>query len=72
MLVEETASVEEEFSIIPTYGEPFMLVDTVGALTSNSITWASNGVEYYLVSDAMSQLELIEIASSISAIPTMK
>lgn len=72
LLVEETASVEEEFSIIPTYGEPFMLVDTVGALTSNSITWASNGVEYYLVSDAMSQLELIEIASSISAIPTMK
>lgn len=72
LLVEETASIEEEFSIIPTYGEPFMLVDTVGALTSNSITWASNGVEYYLVSDAMSQLELIEIASSISAIPTMK
>lgn len=72
LLVEETASVEEEFSIIPTYGEPFMLADTVGALTSNSITWASNGVEYYLVSDAMSQLELIEIASSISSIPTMK
>lgn len=72
LLVEETASIEDEFSIIPTYGEPFMLVDTVGALTSNSITWASNGVEYYLVSDAMSQLELIEIASSISSIPTMK
>ena len=49
-----------------------MLMDTVGALTSNSITWFSNGIEYYLVSDAMSQLELIEIAGSISAIPTMK
>ena len=72
LLVEETASVEEEFSVIPTYGEPFMLMDTVGALTSNSITWFSNGIEYYLVSDAMSQLELIEIASSVSAIPTMK
>ena len=53
LLVEETASVEKEFSIVPTYGEPFLLADTV-------------------VSDAMSQIELIEIANSISAIPTMK
>ena len=72
LLVEETASVEKEFSIVPTYGEPFLLADTVGALSSNSITWVSNGIEYYIVSDAMSQIELIEIASSISAIPTMK
>ncbi len=72
LLVEETASVEKEFSIVPTYGEPFLLADTVGALSSNSITWVSNGIEYYIVSDAMSQVELIEIASSISAIPTMK
>ena len=49
-----------------------MLVDTVGALTNNSITWSSNGIDYYIVSDAMSQVELIEIASSISAIPTFK
>ncbi len=72
LLVEETASVEKEFSVVPTYGEPFLLADTVGALSSNSISWVSNGIEYYIVSDAMSQVELIEIASSISAIPTMK
>lgn len=72
LLVEETASIESEFSIIPTYGEPYLLADTVGALSSNSITWVSNGIEYYIVSDAMSQSELIQIASSISAIPTMK
>ncbi len=72
LLVEETVSIEDEFSVIPTYGEPFLLADTVGALSSNSITWVSNGIEYYIVSDAMSQIELIEIANSISAIPTMK
>ncbi len=72
LLVEETVSVEEEFSIIPTYGEPLLLADTVAALSSNSISWVSGGIEYYIVSDAMSQVELIEIASSISAIPTMK
>ena len=72
LLVEETASVENEFSVIPTYGDPLLLADTVAALSSNSITWISNGIEYYIVSDAMSQIELIEIASSINAIPTMK
>lgn len=72
LLVEETVSIEEEFSVIPTYGEPLLLADTVAALSSNSISWVSNGIEYYIVSDAMSQVELIEIANSINAIPTMK
>ncbi len=71
LLVEETSSIEEEFSIIPTYGEPYLLIDTVGALTDNSITWSSNGVDYYLVSDVMSQNELIDIARSVNVIPTM-
>ncbi len=72
LLVEETASIEEEFSIIPTYGEPYLLIDTVGALTDSSITWSSNGVDYYLVSDVMSQDELLDIARSVNVIPTMK
>lgn len=72
LLVEETSSVESEFSIVPTFGEPYFLTDTIAALTDNSLTWSSNGVDYYIVSDAMSQIELIEIASSITSIPTMK
>lgn len=72
LLVEETATVEEEFSIIPTYGEPFLLIDTVGALSDNSITWTSGGVDYYLVSDVMSQEELLDVARSVNVIPTMK
>lgn len=72
LLVEETATIEQEFSIIPTYGEPYLLVDTVGALTDSSVTWNSNGVEYYLVSDVMSQDELLDIARSVSAIPNGK
>ncbi len=72
LLVEETVAKEDEFTVIPTYGEPYMLIDTVGALTDNSITWTSNGIEYYLVSDVMNQVELVEIAKSINVIPTMK
>lgn len=72
LLVEETSSIEEEFSIIPTYGEPYLLVDTVGALTDSSITWSSNGIDYYIVSDVMSQDELVDIARSITVIPNSK
>lgn len=72
LFVEETASIEEEFSIIPTYGEPYLLIDTVGALTDSSISWSSNGIEYYLVSDVMGQDELLDIARSVNVIPTMK
>lgn len=72
LLVEETSSIEQEFSIIPTYGEPYLLIDTVGALTDSSISWSSNGIDYYIVSDVMSQNELVDIARSISIIPNSK
>ena len=72
LLVEETVDIPDELSIIPTYGEPYFLIDTVGALSDNSISWTSGGIDYYMVSDVMSQQELVEVARSISAIPTMK
>lgn len=72
LLVEETANVMDEFTIIPTYGEPYMLMDTLGVMTDNSLTWTSGGIEYYLVSEVMGKDELVEIAQSISAVPTMK
>lgn len=72
LLVEETANIEEEMTIVPTYGEPFMLMDTFGSLTDNSLTWTTGGIEYYIVSDVMSQDELLEIAQSINVLPTMK
>lgn len=69
LLVEETASVEEEFTIIPTFGEPYQLMDTLGVMTDTSLSWTSNGVEYYLISEVMSKDELIEVAQSIYELP---
>ena len=71
LLVEETANILDEFTIIPTYGEPFQLMDTLGVMTDTSLSWSSNGVEYYLISDVLSKDELIEVAQSIYAIPSM-
>ena len=72
LLVEETSNVLKDFSIIPIFGEPSFLNDTVGAVTDNSLSWTSGGIDYYLVSDVMGKTELIEIANSIIAIPIMK
>jgi len=68
ILVQETVAKEDELTIIPTYGEPYLLIDTVGSLTDVSYTWTSNGVEYYIVSDVMSQNELLEVARSINVV----
>ena len=71
-LVEETSHPLNEFTVIPTYGEPYLLIDTVGALSNNSVNWVSNGVEYYIVSDVMSQNELIEVAKSVNTVSVLK
>lgn len=65
-LVEEKTASKEEFEIIPIYGEPLMLSETVGALSSNSLYWTSNGIDFYLSSEKMSGSELLTIAESIS------
>ncbi len=72
LLVQENSTIYEDFTIIPTTGEPFMLIDTIGSLTDESITWSSSGIDYYIVSDVMTQKELIEVARSINALPVMK
>ena len=71
-LVEETVMPLEEFTVVPTYGEPYLLIDTVAALSNNSINWVSNGIEYYIVSDVMNQNELIEVAKSVNVVSVLK
>jgi len=66
MIVEETATISEENEIIPVVGEPVLIADTVAAVTDTSITWISNGIEYYVASEVMEQEELVNIARSLS------
>jgi hypothetical protein len=72
LLVEETVSKESDFTVIPTNGVPFQLMDVLGIKTDNSLSWISNGIEYYLVSDVLNSSELIDIAQSIYVLPTSK
>lgn len=66
MIVQETVSPSENILTIPMYGEPYIITDSVGALSDSSINWVSNGVEFYVVSDILSQEELINVANSMS------
>lgn len=72
LLVEETLDVFNEFTVIPSAGEPFQLMDTIGVMTDNSLSWSSGNMEYYLVSDVMSKDELVEVAQSIVGVISIK
>ena len=69
MLIEETVSKEENFMTIPTIGEPCLFVDTVGTIGDKSVSWISNGIEYYITSETMKSSELLNIAKSMGAMP---
>lgn len=72
VLVEETVTKSDELEIIPTLGDPALLIDTIGSLSTNSVSWISNGVEYYIASEILSEEEMVTIAKSIGSIPVMK
>lgn len=48
------------------YGDPYLVLDTVGSITDYSVSWISNGIEYSVMSDTMDIDELLTVAQSIS------
>ena len=65
VLIEEVAAVANEFEIIPVYGDPVMLSDTIAAKSANSMYWTSDNVSYYLTSNDLSTEEMVTIAESL-------
>lgn len=55
--------------LIKEIGEPINLGTTIGTLTENAVTWTSNGVDYMVASDNLTQGELVEVASSVYISP---
>ncbi len=65
VIVEELSKVSNEFEVIPIYGDPLMLNETIGALSSNSLSWDANNINYYLVSSDLSTTEMVSVAASL-------
>ena len=66
VLVEEVSQRFDEMEIIPVNGEPLMMADSIGAMSSNSLYWSSNGVDYYLSSTSLDSNELLTIAEGLT------
>lgn len=72
LMVQETSTKASAMTTIPVYGDPLFIGDSIGAMTDSSITWASDGIEYYVVSDTMDQEELLNVVNSVSVMPIGK
>ena len=66
VLVEEVSQRFDEMEIIPVNGDPLMMSDSIGALSSNSLYWTSNGIDYYLSSNSIDSRELMTIAEGLT------
>ncbi len=64
VIVQETLSNDNTTNYV--YGDPYLIVDTVGSITDTSLSWISNGIEYSVMSDTMNIDELLTVAQSIS------
>lgn len=65
-VVQETLSDTDELTTNYVYGDPYLILDTVGSITDYSVSWISNGVEYSVMSDTLEIDELITVAQSIN------
>ena len=70
IMVQETVDLDKEEMSVS--GDPEFIVDTVGAISDNSIEFISNGISYYISSDSMNSHEMMQVAESLSPITVMK
>ncbi len=65
VLIEEKAVSASVMEVIPVYGEPLLLSESVGALSANSLSWDANDMSYYLASTELTPSEMMLIANSL-------
>lgn len=53
-------------------GDPYLIIDTVGAINDDSVRWVSNDKEYYVTSDTMKIDDLLTVAESINVVAVGK
>lgn len=66
VLIEEVSKSFDELEIIPVNGDPLIISDSIGAISTNSLYWTSNGIDYYLSSNKIGSNELLTIAEGLT------
>lgn len=65
VLIEEPTIAQSDMEIVPVYGEPLLLSESIGALSANSLSWDVNNISYYLASTELTVSEMQSIANSL-------
>lgn len=68
MIIEEAVTVSKEMEITSVYGDPLQLSMSIGALSSNSLEWQSNNMQYYITSSYLTSEEMMTIAESLNTL----
>lgn len=63
-VVQETLHNDDTLQYV--YGDPYLILDTIGSITDSSVSWISNGIEYSVVSENLDSEELLTVAQSIT------
>jgi len=72
MVIQETTKKSEQLLTIPMHGEPHIVTGTVGALSDTSVSWVSNGIEFYVISDILTTDRLLQVANSFGTMRVNK
>ncbi len=71
-LIEEASRAPEEFEITTTSGELVFYENVLGNLTGTSLNWTMDGKDYYIISENLTNEELLKVASSTSVVSLTK
>lgn len=72
ILIEESSVRNDDHETTLVNGEVVQYGNILGILTSTSLNWSNNGKEYYIIGENLSSNEMLEIASSTSAVALTK
>lgn len=71
-LIEEVSLLPNEFEITSTGGELVFYENVLGNLNDSSLNWTMNGKDYYLISEDLTNEELLKVAASTSVVSMSK
>lgn len=72
ILIEEASKAPKEFEVTTTSGELVFYENVLGNLTGTTLNWTSDGKDYYIISENLTNEELLKVASSTSTVAITK
>lgn len=72
ILIEEASKAPKEFEVTTTSGELVFYENVLGNLTGTTLNWTNDGKDYYIISENLTNEELLKVASSTSAVAITK